>query len=298
MKNNFSIGFLAAVFLLVSVTIASAFPILTNDYNGVFFRNSEVVIDNGNDIADIGDIFWGVMSVNEIVAPTTEAGQTGPQLWGSFNPDGNEYTGYFATIVVDKFDIEIEVGGVTDTFSALFFAPAPVDPNGILDTANGEAIRIYRDSTPNYNDFNQGSALATATDGVLEFSLGFADMSNYWYTPLITDDFFEFSDVGESYAGLDYIIDPSWGYLDVNDPNEDIFDTDVDFWFNSEIFTLGSNGVTNYALFNDTPSLDNPMFYGSNDPGVHNPIPEPSTFLLLACGLIGLVALGRKKFKV
>jgi len=260
----------AVVALYAPLAVANPLPQVLDAFNGVFFRNSEVLIDNDqNGDISVGDILWGVLSVNQIVAPSAPDGQTGPQIWPGVAPA--EITGYFATEVVAVYppgspappNHLISAGSAT--VATIVLAPA-VDPNGIL--AAGEVMRIYEGGAFNYNDSTQGSALATATDGALLWSFGLG--GGYWYT-LAPTAVPGSGDVGESYAGLHVIIDSGDLFGLVNDPNEDYSSNagvagglSVDIWFNSEIFRLPNNpGLT--------VDPDDPMHFGSNDPAVYFP---------------------------
>jgi hypothetical protein len=159
-------------------------------------------------------------------------------------------------------------------------------------------MNIYEDGNIDFNDSSQALALATAADGALlgSFAMPTPSTDSYWYglNPLVPPGS---GDVGESFAGLVEGSDPfPWTFGPVNDPNEDYSSNagvaggvSVDFWFNSEIFGLGTLGTANEATL---------MHFGSNDPGVFMPvsvIPEPSTIILLGMGLVGLAAYGRKR---
>lgn len=282
MKNFYRTAAIVVTLMLMTSVSAFAFPYLAGDYNGIFFRNAEVFVDNdgSNDIS-VGDVFWGVMSVQNIVAPTDLFGQTGPNYWRTGDVP-TEITGYFAQKVVNVVDTGI-VTPDGNLFN-LYFGPAGADdPNKLV--AGNEAILIYEDAVENYNDASQASGLSTATDGTFSFSLGFGNAGDYWYTPLVLNDPFIVGDVGESYAGLSFIQNPLLVSL-VNDPNESEFDSDVEFWFNSEIFGLGTYGTVNQ---------NSKFHFGSNDPAVYYPVPEPSTFMLLGAGLLGFLVVGRKK---
>jgi len=267
-----SMVFLLMLTVCVPAIYSNPLPSVPGEFNGIFFRNSEVLIDeDSSGTISVGDIFWGVLQVNEIAAPTDQQGQTGPRIWPLSGVPPAEITGYFAIEVVATY----VVGHPSNPFfeDLIILGPA-VDPNGIL--APGEVIRIYEDTNFNFNDSTQGSALASATDGTLLWSFGLGSgggsPGGYWYTvaPVAPPGS---GDVGESYAGLNVITAPPGDAFGlVNDPNEDFSSgagvpggLDVQFWFNSEIFRLPLNpGLT--------IDPDDPMHFGSNDPAVYKPV--------------------------
>jgi len=254
-----------------AMVFSAQLPQVEDEYNGLFFRNSEVILDHDqNGEVSVGDVFWGVLSSNGIVAPTTKFGQSGPGIWPPGPPA--EITGYFATEVVDILEAPPEApAGTVIIVLAPTVAP---DPNGILDA--GEVLRIFESDVANYNDSTQGLALATATDGDLVWSFGMQptndgfSLGGYWYSVAVLS-IPGAGPVGNSYAGLNVVIAPPDSIFGaVNDPSEFFSDLDVQFWFNSEIFRLSENA--------DLVVGDNePMHFGSNDPAVYLPqsVPPP-----------------------
>jgi hypothetical protein len=281
------------------------------NYEGVFFRNSEVYIDNdGDGLISAGDQFWGVINLNELTDAGADAsGQTGPQIWplgGAAAPP--EVTGYFAIEVVAVLPPGTAAppnhptsAGSAD-IATLVFAPT-TDPNGIL--AAGDVMNIYEDGNIDYNDATQGQALATATDGSLLGSFAMPNpfdpgADSYWYALAPTVPLGQ-GDVGEAFAGLvEGSVAFPFDFGPVNDPNEEYSSNaqvaggvDVDFWFNTEFFGLAGGAPTGFAL-----GPDEAMHYGSNDPGVFMPVrvPEPATLALMGMGMLGL-GIGRRRRK-
>jgi len=297
---------IAALLALSLVTLPGgksyAYPLAAGHYNGIFFENAEVLLDKNNDGAvSIGDTFWGVMAVQNIKdAGSDITGQTGTNIWFQGGGLGapKEITGYFATDVIDIGlpGNVLTIRGLpnnpisisSSTMATIILGPAAVDPNSIL--AAGEVVRLYEDTVNNYSTSTQALGLATATDGTFHSSIGLA--GGYWYTlaPTVPPGS---GNVGESFAGLNYVISPV-PYNNINDPNEDYSSgagvpggLTVDLFFNSELFSLGNFGGSNSGTL---------MHFGSNDPAVVNPIPEPTTMLLFGTGLIGLAGAARRKF--
>lgn len=290
-----------ALSLMLYAPQVLAYPMVTGSYNGLFFNDAEVLLDKtGPGEVSIGDTFWGVAQIQSIKnAYGDPTGQTGPTIWalgGVLGPP-QEITAYFATDVIDIGlpSAPLTIGGLPNnpisigsaTIATIILGPPAIDPKGILGP--GAVMNIYQDATMDYDDSTQALALATAAtnpDNILHSVLGLS--GGYWYTlaPVVPPGS---GDVGESFAGLNYISSP-FGTLLINDPNEDYSSgagvpggLNVDLFFNAELFQL--NPIT------DTTH----MHFGSNDPAVQFPIPEPSSLLLLGAGLIGIAAFGRKR---
>ena len=169
-------------------------------------------------------------------------------------------------------------------------APAPFDPNGILDVANGEVMRVFEDDTPDYNIDTISQGVTTATDGDVLWSLGMVPSSDgdspygYWYsTALIGVPAPGDNAVGESYAGLNFMNLDGAAFAAIDDPHENIVDIPVEIWFNSEISTT-THDITDSEHFH----------FSDRDPAVFHPVPVPGAVWLLGSALLGLLGFRKK----
>jgi hypothetical protein len=272
--------------LLAASAGVGAFPTgRDNPYTGIFFENAENLVDNDqNGQVSVGDQFYGILNVQNIKDATSESGQFGPNIW-SPGADPAEITGYFATEVIDVL-APAEHGIAGESNPAIVLGPT-ADPNGYL--ASGEVMRWYEDTNINYNNSTVSTGLSTATDGDLYASLGMGDEDTYWYSLASQTPPGSGNDVGDSFLGLDFVINPFSNMRDVNDPNENFEDGDVQMFANTELFQEAPLGATN-------DSGQRLWEFGSNDPAVIS-VPSPAPIALFGLGLLGLAFFaGRRPF--
>lgn len=322
MKKNF--GFLLILALIIAVSGQSVqATVLTGGLNKLFFNDYETVFRNdgaGNydelnqtsgpvNLA-VGDVFVGIINLQEI----TDANNI--TVWD--NPNGDQLTGIFAQEITN-----ISSGGsgiIVDLAptSVTTFNPV-VGSSFNTGLAANEMFEIYLDaggSSPFTIGGTIADSIAAATNGVSWMTLGDADSPSTAYTTFnetdnntalgnpVAGEEYAWSDVtpfgtplidfaGQAFLGLsvlDYISDPSLiGVPLLNDPTEVRFNTDVEFYANSQLTInpdfvgLAGGGTSNWV-------------FESNDPArVGAAIPEPGTVFLLGLGMLGISYLGRRR---
>jgi len=261
-----------AVVMLSSTSAVWAYPVFENNTdNSIFFENAENWVDMqaagvaGHGEVSEGDYFYGIVNSNGGVKAN------GVQIWAPDNVAPGPYdsfSGYFLTSVTGTTAVggglyKIDVGTYT----------GGSDPFGVITDAeigSGVSMKLYTDTTSGY-ETNGGVAddIAKATDGSLWGSL--STVGGYWYTiaPILPPTIVG-TGVGDSFGGLNFVGGTPFPLALVNDPNENIHNSDVEYYFNSEIEV--NSGATWGFL--------------SNDPAVIHPVPEPASMILFGSGFM------------
>lgn len=273
-------GLIAA---MTGASVANAEPVFNAGENDIFFTNSENWVDeNSNGLIDQGDLFYGIYQAQGIK-------NDGVDIWGQDNvaPGLDTLTGYFVQEVASTTDLFLDTNG--NQIVNIDFTVASSDPNGIIsnaDLANGVMLVTFTDTTTAYEENGTvADDIGKATDGTAFMSFGLVETGDYWYSDAALEDPTGTPASGNTLAnnlfGLS-IIDNNTGYSFslVNDPDETAFDSDVDFYGNTEIQSFTGNNTD--------------WMFTSNDPGVLNRIPEPTALLLMGAGILGF-GLSKKK---
>ncbi|GAO37338.1 hypothetical protein SCT_2759 [Sulfuricella sp. T08] len=223
----------------------------------------------GTSIA-VGDIFYGVVNLQDISSGTT--------TWNANNVSApyDSFSGYFVT----------QVSSITQSgFPGLYsvqMGVAASDPNGVMsagDLAAGTIMKMYTDTSTRYTTSGPtGTDIANATDGTLWASLGISG-GGYWSLGVSPAGF----GTSGSAGGLNFITNNTglnWSkVLDNSLGCATPGGCQVDMKFIST-FSQTAGGAWGVNI---------------NDPAVLHPVPVPAAALLLGSGLIGFAGVSMRK---
>lgn len=270
---------MALLALLLCAGSAFAQPTLGPGFNFITFTNFEnrIPVEGDNDLILPGDIFYGIARIDAIDWASTPVS---PDWIPTLNTQYLQ--GYFFTQVKEINPVSAE------QIEIIFETPTVSDPWGVIsdaELAQGVVLKWFESSTPLlFTD--EATSVASATDGSLWMSLSIED--GYWWSLALPNaaGLTPGQFIGTSYYGLNAVDgSASSGLIQINDPLEELFDLDVNFYGQAKIFASDPNNPTGRIW----------EFY-SSDPAVVA-TPEPGTLLILGSGLLGLAASRRRRNK-
>lgn len=192
-------SFLASVVFWISTTSGHAYatPVFQMGVDNNLGFQSVVNKTGGSTIA-VGDIFYGVINVQDISAGTTS--------WNANNVGAplDSFTGYFVTQATNVTATATSLG----TFYSIQFGVASSDPNHVFsasELSSGAMMKLYTDTATAYTTGGPvATDIAHATDGTYWATLGFTGGGGYW-TGAISPPGVAASNT--SYGGLNFITD-------------------------------------------------------------------------------------------
>lgn len=284
-------------FFLVGNAIATSLPWTMDVINSFEDNNAEEWVDvNSNDVLDEGDILKGVFDWHQISGPTPYSMENlGPELSGIFEIEVTEKS----DSAVSTLLLDLDADGINEAYDQYSYTFGPT-ASFEATYGNDAVAAFYIDDTPDlevWEDLIKAQAYADATDGSLYWVFGLLDGGS-WYIEAAPEDvniysLLNFQDsLGVTTIGLDWIqisiagpqIGPPLVTFSKSGINlAGVYSyTDIELW--AEIVLEGKKGNnTEFDLFSQIQADIKPT-------------PEPATMLMLGSGLIGLAALGRKKF--
>lgn len=276
--------------------------------NDLFFNNFENLFDSRGNWVDsvnnasrgvqIGDVFMGIINVQNI----DQAGTT-----HFYSSATDQLTGIFAQKVVGITPETINIGTGTIEGVHLDFAPTSITTfqknNETINIGNllaaGEMLALYSQSgsgtTPFESNGSMSDDISKATDGTKWATFGLTPTGNmgtgYFYSHITAQQTPISNFAGEAFAALNLLYNNTGfsAFGGVNDPNEN------EKGGTSLLTQLYMTSELEWNPDNQKITNPSPWIFRSNDPANIQPVPEPSTILLLGAGLVGVAAFGRKR---
>lgn len=256
----------AAIFTVAATAPAISAPMFAGGINNTLTVTAvQNLVDNGAPGLSAQDLFYGILSVDNIHAGGTE-------IWDARNVAGmpvDSFSGYYVAEVKSVFT----AFPTSSPFAAaVTLGAAPADPNGKFSAAElaaGTAFKLYIDSGATATPFEtNGSVLddiAKATDGIFWGSLGFSGGNEYWSALVLKNGQIQ------GRGGIDFIANATgMPFNPITDPGcSTCLPTDV--YFSTVARDNGPNALWRFG--------------GSNSANLRpSQVPEPGTLSLLALG--------------